>query len=277
MAQKAGPPRRHAGQRRDHRRARRRAWRRRGRARHARDGHGHQFVPHAQQRRGASRPRRRGRRRGRHPARTTSATRPARPRRRRLRLAAPAHRPARSVERSAARPPRCRQVRTACAAWTGSTAAARRSWTATLGGAFAGLTLHHGPRICTARCSKRRRSACAGLSRRFATAVCPCGRLSPPAACPITTRSSIQIYADVLGEPITVHPSKHGPALGAALLGALAAGAFASPGAAIRAMATPKPGTAAVFKPNRRHRATYDALYREYRRLGAFFSAAQGA
>ena len=87
----------------------------------------------------------------------------------------------------------------------------------------------------------------------------------------------IQVYADVLGEPITVHPSKHGPALGAALLGALAAGAFASPRAAIRAMATPKPGTAAVFKPNRRHRATYDALYREYRRLGAFFSAAQGA
>ena len=48
----------------------------------------------------------------------------------------------------------------------------------------------------------------------------------------------IQIYADVLGEPITVHPCKHGPALGAAMLGALAAGAFASPGAAIRAMAT---------------------------------------
>ena len=39
----------------------------------------------------------------------------------------------------------------------------------------------------------------------------------------------VQIYADVLGEPITVHPSKHGPALGAAMLGALAAGAFASP------------------------------------------------
>ncbi len=30
----------------------------------------------------------------------------------------------------------------------------------------------------------------------------------------------VEIYADVLGEAITVHPSKHGPALGAAILGA---------------------------------------------------------
>jgi L-ribulokinase len=83
----------------------------------------------------------------------------------------------------------------------------------------------------------------------------------------------VQVYADVLGESITVHPSKQGPALGAAILGALAAGAFKSPGDAIRAMAAPKPGTAPVFKPNRSHRAAYDALYREYRRLGDFLSA----
>ena len=38
----------------------------------------------------------------------------------------------------------------------------------------------------------------------------------------------VQIYADVLGAPIAVHPSKHGPALGAAILGVLAAGDDAS-------------------------------------------------
>ena len=52
----------------------------------------------------------------------------------------------------------------------------------------------------------------------------------------------VEIYADVLGEPISVHPSKHGPALGAAILGALAAGertGFRSAAAAVRAMAAP--------------------------------------
>jgi L-ribulokinase len=81
----------------------------------------------------------------------------------------------------------------------------------------------------------------------------------------------VQVYADVLGEPITVHPSKQGPALGAAILGALAAGAFATPGDAIRAMAVKK--GAAIFKPNRSHRAAYDLLWREYRRLGDFISS----
>ena len=64
---------------------------------------------------------------------------------------------------------------------------------------------------------------------------------------------------------------------GAAILGALAAGAFASPREAIRAMAVPKSGTAPIFKPNRSHRSTYDSLYREYRRLGDFFSAKSNA
>jgi L-ribulokinase len=82
----------------------------------------------------------------------------------------------------------------------------------------------------------------------------------------------VEVYADVLGEAVSVHPSRQGPALGAAILGALAAGAFDSPSAAIRAMATPKRGAAAVFKPNRAHRAAYDSLYRDYRKLGEAFS-----
>ena len=82
----------------------------------------------------------------------------------------------------------------------------------------------------------------------------------------------VQVYADVLGESIMVHPSKQGPALGAAILGSLAAGVFSSPKAAIRAMATPRAGEAAVYKPNRSNRKIYDRLYREYRRQGDFLS-----
>ncbi len=82
----------------------------------------------------------------------------------------------------------------------------------------------------------------------------------------------IQVYADVLGESILVHPSKQGPALGAAILGSLAAGVFPSPKAAIRAMATPRIGEAAIYKPDRSNRKIYDRLYREYRRHGEFLS-----
>ncbi len=82
----------------------------------------------------------------------------------------------------------------------------------------------------------------------------------------------VQVYSDVLGESILVHPSKQGPALGAAILGSLAAGIFSSPKAAIRAMATPRDGDAAIYKPDRNNRKTYDGLYREYRRHCEFLS-----
>ena len=88
---------------------------------------------------------------------------------------------------------------------------------------------------------------------------------------------AVQVYADVLGESILVHPSKQGPALGAAILGSLAAGLFASPKAAIRAMATPRVGEATIYKPNRSNRKIYDDLYREYRRHGEFLSKSNSA
>jgi ribulose kinase len=51
----------------------------------------------------------------------------------------------------------------------------------------------------------------------------------------------VQIYADVLGSKITIHASKQGPALGAAILGVLAAGkditGFAAASTAMHAMA----------------------------------------
>lgn len=46
----------------------------------------------------------------------------------------------------------------------------------------------------------------------------------------------------------------------------------ASAATAIRALAALKQGPAPIFKPNIRHRATYNELYREDRRLGGFFN-----
>jgi L-ribulokinase len=85
----------------------------------------------------------------------------------------------------------------------------------------------------------------------------------------------VPIYADVLGEPITVHPCQYGPALGAAILGTLAAGSdesgFPSATEAIRSMATPSSdspsGPARVIPPTKENKAAYDSAYRDYRDL----------
>ena len=82
----------------------------------------------------------------------------------------------------------------------------------------------------------------------------------------------VQICADVLGRKITVHPCQHGPALGAAILGIVAAGrsvtGFSSSRAAIRAMAKPADQTnVRTFVPNRVAKRSYEASYGRYREL----------
>jgi L-ribulokinase len=81
----------------------------------------------------------------------------------------------------------------------------------------------------------------------------------------------VQIYADVLGAPIRIAATKHGPALGAAILGALAAGertGFGSAAEAIRAMAqAPQGDRQQVVSPSAEAQAAYQSIYREYRRL----------
>ncbi len=141
-----------------------------------------------------------------------------------------------------------------------------------LHGAFTGLALHHGPAHLYRALLEASAFGVRWIVELLRDGGVPVKKFVATGGLPHHNPLVVQVYADVLGEPITVHPSKQGPALGAAILGALAAGAFASPRDAIRAMATPKPGTAPTFKPNRAHRTTYTGLYREYRRLGAFFS-----
>ncbi len=87
----------------------------------------------------------------------------------------------------------------------------------------------------------------------------------------------VEIYADILGEPIRVHPCKHGPALGAAILGALAARertGFRTASAAIRAMASnQESGNERIVRPNRAYRKAYETAYEEYRALASYFGS----
>ena len=81
----------------------------------------------------------------------------------------------------------------------------------------------------------------------------------------------VQLCADVLDERIDVHPCRHGPALGAAILGAMAAGrsttGFADVESAIRAMARPRGVSMKTFRPRRSASKVYGSVYENYRRL----------
>jgi L-ribulokinase len=75
----------------------------------------------------------------------------------------------------------------------------------------------------------------------------------------------LQICADVLNEPILVPETEQGPAVGAAILGALAAGAFPDANAAISAMAPS--GNARIVTPDREAARMYETVYSDYREL----------
>jgi len=141
-----------------------------------------------------------------------------------------------------------------------------------LSGAFTGLTLQHGPAHLYRALLEASAFGLRWIVEMMRESGVPVERFIATGGLPHHNPLAIQVYADVLGESITVHPSKQGPALGSAILGALAANAFQTPHDAIRAMATPPDGTAAVFQPNLGYYGTYTRIYKEYRRLGAFFS-----
>ncbi|EDY18371.1 carbohydrate kinase FGGY [Chthoniobacter flavus Ellin428] len=140
-----------------------------------------------------------------------------------------------------------------------------------LTGAFTGLTLHHTPAHLYRALLEASAFGVRWIVDLLREHGVPVNRFVATGGLPHHNPLVVEVYADVLGAPITVHPCKNGPALGAAILGALAAGAFPSPNAAIRAMATAR--SASVVKPQRSHRSAYDELYIRYRELASHFSS----
>ena len=74
----------------------------------------------------------------------------------------------------------------------------------------------------------------------------------------------MQIYADVMGRPIAISRSAQTAALGSAIAGAVAAGAYPSFAEATDAMTALNPR---VFQPDPASQAAYDRLYALYRRI----------
>ena len=75
---------------------------------------------------------------------------------------------------------------------------------------------------------------------------------------------TMQLLADTSGRPVHVPDSRQVPARGAALFGAVAAGAFADISAAIAAT---RPGVARTYEPDAAAGAIYEAVYAVYREL----------
>jgi L-ribulokinase len=139
-----------------------------------------------------------------------------------------------------------------------------------LKGAFTGVALHHGPAHFYRAMLEGSALGLLWIVELLRNGGVPVSNFVATGGLPHHNPLVVQVYADVLGSEITIHPSKQGPALGAAILGALAAGVFDSPGEAIRAMAVPRQGIGLTCSPNAAHAPTYKKLYAEYRRLAGF-------
>ena len=149
----------------------------------------------------------------------------------------------------------------------------------TLRGAFSGLALHHGPHHLYRALLEASAFGLRWIVDVMEEAGVPVKRLVATGGLPHHNPLLVQIYADVLERPITVHPSTQGPALGAAILGVLAAGSkatgFRSASAAVRAMAKPTLDgenggmQPRVVRPERAASRQYQNVYQQYRDLAA--------
>jgi L-ribulokinase len=108
----------------------------------------------------------------------------------------------------------------------------------------------------------------------FEAAGVPINEIIACGGLPEKNRLLMQIYADVTGRDFRVAASSQTPALGSAMFGAVAAGAaeggYDTIVEAAERMARLKEET---FRPDAAHRAVYDELYAEYRRLHDYFGA----
>jgi L-ribulokinase len=135
----------------------------------------------------------------------------------------------------------------------------------TLKGAFAGLALHHGPAHLYRALLEASGCGLRWIVELLREGGVPVERFVATGGLPHHNPLVVQVYADILGTSIQVHPSAQGPALGAAILGALAGGAFPDAARAIRAMATPRKGAARVYRPRAAAARSYESLYAHYR------------
>jgi L-ribulokinase len=144
-----------------------------------------------------------------------------------------------------------------------------------LTGAFTGLTLNHGPQHLYRALLEASAYGLRWIVDILKQHGLPVNRFVATGGLPHSNPFLVRIYADVLGQSIKVAPPEHGPALGAAILGVLAAGGkksgFRSATHAIQTMtrtAGNKKSQNQMVRPKRTAARAYDGLYLQYLDLG---------
>ncbi len=138
---------------------------------------------------------------------------------------------------------------------------------ANLTGAFTGLSLHHGPAHLHRALIEATACGVRWIVEILRDAGVPVRQFVATGGLPHHDPFLVQVYADILGESISVPSNTQGPALGAAILGALAAGAFDGAPAAIRAMTSGI--STRIFHPDPATASASREIYADYRKLAA--------
>jgi L-ribulokinase len=138
-----------------------------------------------------------------------------------------------------------------------------------LTGALTGLTLNHRPEHVFRAVLEASACGLLWIIDTLQEGGVPVQRFVATGGLPHNSPLYMQICADLLAKPIEIPVTKQGPALGAAILGALAAGCFSNARDAIRSMTVT--GQRRVISPNRRNSREYDSVYKDYRALTSIF------
>ncbi|MEM9644686.1 MAG: ribulokinase [Planctomycetota bacterium] len=148
-------------------------------------------------------------------------------------------------------------------------------------GVFTGLGLEHGPEHLYRALMEASAFGLRWIVELLRDGGLTIDRFIATGGLPHHNRAIIEVYADVLDASIEVHPSTQGPAVGAAVLGMIAAGesasGFRTMAAAAEAMAGTRASPSEVFRPRSDRKSTYDAIYRRYRTLAENTASANTA
>ncbi|MEO6436174.1 MAG: FGGY-family carbohydrate kinase [Tepidisphaeraceae bacterium] len=138
-----------------------------------------------------------------------------------------------------------------------------------LSGAFVGLTLSTKPEQLYRALIEATAFGLRWIVETLREAGVPVRRFVASGGLPAKSPLLMQIYADVLGDKITLAESDQSVALGAAILGCLAAGpeitGYAQVSQAIHAMARQREDL--VYRPDLDAKRAYEKLYPHYRSL----------
>jgi L-ribulokinase len=139
-----------------------------------------------------------------------------------------------------------------------------------LTGSFTGLTLNHGPAHLFRAVLEASACGLRWIVQTLRDGGVPVRKFVATGGLPHHSPLFLQICADVLNETIVVPDTKQGPALGAAILGALAAGVFPDANAAIKAMT--QTGGSRTVSPNPDSARACERVYSDYLALTARMS-----